>query len=524
MKVPLSWLREFASIPANISVESLEEAFVSVGFEVEGVDIQGADLSGPLVVAKVLSIQLVEGQKKPIRYVGLDCGESEIRYVICGATNFQEGDLVVASLPGAVLPGGFEIAARQTYGHTSNGMICSARELGLGDDHLGIIVLSEGTPGQDAIELLQINDVIFDIAVNPDRGYALSVRGLAREIAASLHVKYVDPISSISTSNFPINDLGIQVSIDDPSAASVIYIRTIKNFDPNARSPLWMRRRIEKCGMRAISLAVDVTNYVMLELGQPLHAFDAAKIAGSLHIRRATREVQFTTLDGQIRQLSSDNLIVADDKRALALAGTMGGLDSEVTRTTTGLAIEAARFDPMSIARNSRFHSLSSEASRRLERAVDPALAEIASARATSLLIQLGGATYVGSATAGTIPEMVTVSFDPHFVSQLLGIEVALETVAANLEIVGCSVAKTSSQQWLVTPPTWRSDLVTKSDLVEEVARLIGLNSIEGRLPIGQAATTLTPLQYRKRGVAQYLANIGFSEVYNYPFVSLEMV
>lgn len=524
MKVSLSWLREFADIPTDISVDALVEAFVSVGFEVESVAVQGADLVGPLVVAKVLSIQPVEGQKKAIRYVGLDCGEPEVRYVICGATNFQEDDLVVASLPGAVLPGGFEIAARQTYGHISNGMICSARELSLSEDHSGIIVLTEGLPGQDAIELLQINDVIFDIAVNPDRGYALSVRGLAREIASSLKVGFTDPASLIDISNFPLNTQGVQVSIDDPSAASVIFIRTIKDFDPEAQSPLWMKRRVEKCGMRAISLAVDITNYVMLELGQPLHAFDAAKVEGSLHIRRANREVQFTTLDGQIRQLNSENLVVADDKQVLALAGTMGGLDSEVRPTTTQIAIEAARFDPMSIAKNSRFHRLSSEASRRLERAVDPALAEIASVRATSLLIELGGASYIGSATAGSIPKMTPIAFNPNFVSQLLGIQVREDTVTTHLEIVGCVLVKHGSDLWSVTPPTWRSDLLTKSDLVEEVARLIGLNSIEGTLPIGKAVATLTPLQYRKRGVAEYLSSLGFSEVYNYPFVSPEIV
>ena len=524
MKVPLSWLREFAQIPDGLSAVEIEEAFVSVGFEVESVEIQGSDLTGPLVVGRVLSIEQVEGQKKPIRYVGLDCGEAEVRYVICGATNFAVGDLVVVSLPGAVLPGGFAIAARQTYGHTSNGMICSARELGLSEDHTGIIVLPEGDPGQDAIELLQINDVIFDVAINPDRGYALSIRGLAREIAASLGVSYTDPALEIETDSLPINTSGVQVLIDDPSAASVIYIRTIAEFNPDAPTPLWMSRRIEKCGMRSISLAVDVTNYVMLELGQPLHAFDSSKIQGSLHIRRADRESEFTTLDGQIRKLSATNLVVADDVQALALAGTMGGLDSEVTSTTTGLAIEAARFDPISIAKNSRFHRLSSEASRRLERAVDPALAAKASARATHLLLELGGAKYVGSASAGSKPAMPVIDFDPEFVTRLLGTTISHETVAAHLKTVGCEITIVSPALWKVTPATWRSDLLTPSDLVEEVGRLVGLNSIEGTLPRGRANATLSPIQNRKRGVAHYLANIGFSEVYNYPFVNQETV
>ncbi len=524
MKVPLSWLSEFASIPNGITSSEIADAFVAAGFEVEEVVEQGSDLTGPIVVGKALSIAQLEGQKKPIRYVELDCGEQESRFVICGATNFVVGDLVVVSLPGAILPGGFAIAARQTYGHTSNGMICSARELGIGDDHSGIIVLSEGTPGEDAISLLQLLDVVFDVAVNPDRGYALSVRGLAREIAASLEVAYVDPAHKVEVATFDINTLGIQVSIDDSTAASVIFIRTLQDFNPAAPTPLWMRRRIEKCGMRSISLAVDVTNYVMLELGQPLHAFDSKKIQGSLHIRRADREQEFTTLDGQVRKLGSTNLVVADDRHVLALAGTMGGLDSEVTETTSGLAIEAARFDPISIAKNSRFHRLSSEASRRLERAVDPELAAIASARAASLLIALGGATYVGSATAGSVLPLPTIRFNPQFVSQLLGIVCPNSTVQAHLELVGCSITKLSDGEWTVAPPTWRSDLVTPSDLVEEVGRLVGLNSIEGTLPVGRATATLSPLQYRKRGVAQYLASLGFSEVYNYPFVSQEMV
>lgn len=524
MKAPLSWIREFVNLPSDLTVEELAEAFVSVGFEVEGVEEPGKDLTGPLVVGKVLSIQNVEGQKKPIRYVGLDCGESDERYVICGATNFTVGDLVVVSLPGAVLPGGFTIAARQTYGHISNGMICSARELGLGEDHSGIIVLAEGAPGDDAISLLEIKDLIFDVAVNPDRGYALSIRGLARELAASLGIGYLDPADSVDAGFFELNSLGIQISIDDPSAASVIYIRTVEGFKPKATTPLWMRRRIEKCGMRAISLAVDVTNYVMLELGQPLHAFDAAKIEGSLHIRRADRESEFTTLDGQLRKLTPSNLLVADDRQALALAGTMGGLSSEVTETTTRLAIEAARFDPIAIAKNSRTHRLSSEASRRLERGVDPALAAIASARATSLMIELGGANYVGSARAGSLSPATAFTFNPHFVSQLLGVDVPIHTVSAHLQTVGCSIEEITPEAWLVTPASWRADLLTPADLVEEVGRLFGLNSIEGSLPIGRTSATLTPLQYRKRGVAQYLANLGFTEVYNYPFVSPETV
>ena len=526
MKVPYSWLREFAALPQEISLEELESAFVRVGFEVESIDVQGEGLTGPLVVAQVESIEELKEHKKPIRYVGLDCGEGSIRYVICGAQNFAEGDLVVASLPGAVLPGNFVISARETYGKTSNGMICSARELGISEDHAGIIVLAPGSAaiGDDAIALLQINDLIIDVAVNPDRGYALSIRGLARELAASLGVAYTDPASRVELSHLEINTLGIQPIIEDESALSVIYLRTVSGFDPQAKTPLWMSRRIEKCGMRSISLAVDITNYVMLELGQPLHAFDRSEIKGSLHIRRAGSEKSFTTLDSQVRTLSPEDLMVADDERSLALAGTMGGLNSEVTATTTELTIEAARFDPMSIAKNSRRHRLSSEASRRLERAVDPALAEIASARAVELLINLGGASHIGSACAGAPIFPSPVEFDPNYPTQLLGVEVSASTVEEKLVIVGCTVEKVSDQKWLVTPARWRSDLLNQPDLVEEVARMIGFDAIPSRLPVGKSGASLSPFQKRKRLAALTLASSGFAEVYNFPFISQEML
>jgi phenylalanyl-tRNA synthetase beta chain len=246
MRAPLSWIKEFVDIPVSISAEQISDALIRVGFEVEEIIKQGADLTGPLVFAKVLSIEELTEFKKPVRYVGLDCGEKETRYVICGATNFVVGDLIVAALPGAVLPGDFAIGARETYGKTSNGMICSARELGLGEDHSGIMTFAEATVniGADAIEGLMINDVIFDIAVNPDRGYALSIRGIAREVAGSLNLKFTDPVDALRTLSFTETGKGVTAKIADPSTASVFYLRTLSNFDPSATTPLWMRRRI----------------------------------------------------------------------------------------------------------------------------------------------------------------------------------------------------------------------------------------------------------------------------------------
>ncbi len=519
MRAPLSWIKEFVEIPATVTAEQISDGLIRVGFEVEEIIQQGADLSGPLKFAKVLSIEEITEFKKPIRYVGIDCGESETRYVICGATNFAVGDLVVAALPGAVLPGDFAIGARETYGKTSNGMICSARELGISDEHAGIMVFAENevTIGADAIEALQINDVIFDVAVNPDRGYALSIRGIAREVAASLNLKFTDPVDALRSLKFEETGKGVSAKIADTSTASVFYLRTLSDFDPKATTPIWMRRRIEKMGMRSISLVVDVTNYVMLELGQPLHAFDKAKIKGGLTIKRAGKAQKFKTLDGVERILDPEDLMVCDDEQPLALAGTMGGLSSEITETTTDIALEAVHFCPVCIAKNSRRHKLSSEASRRLERSVDPSLAQFASARFVQLLTAHSSAKHVATVVDGEPIYAPLVTIDPAYVSKTLGFEISAKQVAELLRVVGCDVDEKS---FTVDPPSWRADLLTAADLTEEVARMIGYDKIPSVLPPRPLHATLTPTQKRRRAVATMLASRGFAEVQTFPFTN----
>ena len=518
MRAPKSWIAELVDLPKSVSDQEIADALVRVGFEVEEVITQGADLKGPLVVGKVLAIEELKEHKKPIRYVELDCAEGKSRFVICGAQNFKVGDLVVVSLPGAVLPGGFAISARETYGKTSNGMICSSRELGLGDDHSGIIVLPEGKPGQDAIELLQINDTIFDIAVNPDRGYALSIRGIAREIAASLELSYRDPANK----KIDLKESGTPVNARISDGADVMYLRTLQAFDPKAPSPMWMQRRLEKCGMRSISLAVDITNYVMLELGQPLHAFDADTIDGFLEIRRAKDSKKLKTLDGIDRELNPDDLVVADSKTVLALAGTMGGADSEISDKTTRIAVEAVHFDAISIAKNSRRHKLSSEASRRFERGVDPTLAEISSARAAQLLIELGGAQYVGTSSVGKPNFLPAIKLDPSYISKRIGLQIPAQTVKEKLELVGCQVE--GKETLMVTPPSWRTELFTPADLSEEVARNIGYDQIPSVLPPRKASAALNPSQRRKRVLAQSLVARGYVEILNFPFVNRNVI
>ncbi len=525
MKIPLSWLKEFVSLPAKVSAEDIAQAFVNVGFEIEGIDYQGKDLKGPLLVGKVLSIEELSGHKKPIRYVGLDLGSGKTRFVICGARNFKVNDLVVVAVPGAVLPGNFAIAARETYGKVSDGMICSAKELGISDEHAGIIVLPEGKVGSDAIKLLEIEDVIFDVAINPDRGYAMSVRGLARELSASLKCKYTDPASNVQVKklNAIKSPKAVGVKIEDKTGADQIFIRTLDQVNTKISSPIWMQRRIEKCGMRSISLAVDITNYVMLELGQPLHAFDADVITGGLRVARANKFSKLVTLDKVERKLSADNLLICDTNSALALAGTMGGLASEVTSQTTKIALEAAHFDPISIARNSRFHKLSSEASRRMERNTDPALTEIASARAAQLLMDLAGAKYLGSSFAGLAIKPRKIKISVEKVCELIGAKYTFKQVKDALILIGCKVTGSGS---IITieVPTWRPDLSSTADFAEEIARLVGYDQIPLRLPIGKSGAKLSTMQNRKRQIALMLANQGYTEVINYPFVNQELV
>ena len=519
MRAPLSWIKEFVDIPASVTAEQISDGLIRVGFEVEEIIHQGADLTGPLKFAKVLSIEEITEFKKPIRYVGLDCGEGQTRYVICGATNFVVGDLIVAALPGAVLPGDFKIGARETYGKTSNGMICSGRELGISDDHAGIMVFAEGEVmiGGDAIEALQINDVIFDVAVNPDRGYALSIRGIAREVAGSLGLKFTDPVDALRTLKFAETGKGVTAKIGEKRSASVFYVRTLSNFDPKATTPIWMRRRIEKMGMRSISLVVDVTNYVMLELGQPLHAFDKSKIKGGLTIKLAGKAQKFKTLDGVERTLDPNDLMVCDDEQPLALAGTMGGLSSEISETTTDIALEAVHFCEVCIAKNSRRHKLSSEASRRLERSVDPSLAEFASARFVQLLTAHSSAEHVATVVDGEPIYAPLVTIDPAYVSKTLGFEIPAKKVAEVLRVIGCDVDEKS---FTIDPPSWRADLLTPADFTEEVARMIGYDKIPSVLPPRPLHATLTPTQKRRRAVATMLASRGLAEVQTFPFTN----
>ncbi|MGI5374108.1 phenylalanine--tRNA ligase subunit beta [Streptomyces sp. CA-251387] len=528
MRVPLSWLREYVDLPATETGRDVQAKLISAGLEVETVEQLGADLKGPLVVGQVLTIEELTEFKKPIRFCTVDVGTAngtgEPQELICGARNFQVGDKVVVVLPGAVLPGGFEIAARKTYGRVSHGMICSTSELGMGDDGThGIIVLPPETEvGKDAIELLELVDEVLDIAVTANRGDCLSIRGVARETA----IAYGLPLRDPALLDVPgPNAFGYPVQVSDPIGCDRFTARTVTGLSPEARSPIWLQRRLQKVGMRPISLAVDITNYVMMELGQPLHAYDRKLVQGTIGVRRAEEGEKLVTLDGVERKLHAEDLVITDERGPIGLAGVMGGANTEIAdhddveNATTDVVIEAAHFDQVAIARTARRHKLSSEASRRFERGVDPAAAAAAAQRTVDLLVLLAG----GTAEAG-VTEVVTPS-GPHTITtpadhpdKVAGVVYGRETVVRRLQEIGCDVY--GQDELIVTVPSWRPDLLEPNDLAEEVIRLEGYENLPSTLPKPPSGRGLTHRQRLHRRVGRVLAGAGYVEAPNYPFVS----
>jgi len=519
MRAPLSWLSEYVDLPPGESARDIAARLIRAGLEVETVDYAGADIEGPLLVGRVLEFtEETHKNGKTIRWCQVDVGEAEPRGIVCGALNFASGDLVVVALPGAVLPGGFTISARKTYGHVSDGMICSARELGVGDDHSGIMVLDggEGVPGDDATELLHLRDEVLDIAVTPDRGYALSIRGIAREIATAYGLPLRDPADL----EVGYEGEGYPVRIEDLDRCPVFAARTVTGFNPDAPSPRWMQRRIQLAGMRSLSLAVDITNYVMLELGEPIHGYDRTLLSGPIVVRRAKPGEKLTTLDDVVRDLDPDDLLITDDSGPIGLAGVMGGATTELGPTTTEIVIEAANFEATGVARTARRHKLPTEGAKRWERGVDPALPAAAAQRVVDLLVELGGAAAESGGTlVGRVPEPPRVEIDSSLPSQVVGVEYSAEEVAHRLALVGARVTPLEGGRLSVVPPTWRPDLTDPYDLVEEVARLHGYEAIPSVLPVAPAGRGITFGQRVRRRIERAVAASGYVEAPSYPFI-----
>ena len=544
MRVPLSWLGEYVDLAENVTPEQVQADLVKVGFEEE--DIHGGDISGPIVVGEVLEFTPEEQSNgKTIRWCQVRVapdgqhaadGGDAIHGIVCGAGNFFVGDKVVVTLPGAVLPGPFPIAARKTYGHVSDGMMASAKELGLGDSHDGIIRLSEmgldPEVGTDALELLGLSESAVEINVTPDRGYAFSIRGVAREYAHSTGAAFRDPATEVITAHgvTETKSFGKEfpVSVDDLApirgriGCNVFATRVVRGIDATAPTPSWMVSRLKLAGIRSISLPVDISNYVMIELGQPNHAYDLDKLSGDIVVRRATKGEKIVTLDEAERTLDAEDLLITSGGKAVGLAGVMGGANTEISNETKNVLIEAANFDPVSIARSARRHKLSSEASKRFERGVDPEVAAVAAGRVAQLLVELAGGEIVDEGSYFNhfvAPAAIEL---PHgFVSNLIGLEYSDTQIDSSLSEIGC-VVENSGNGFTVTPPTWRPDLTDKWTLAEEVARIVGYHLIPAELPVAPPGRGYTVAQDVRRRVSNTLAATGHTEVLSYPFFDEE--
>ncbi|WP_110181451.1 phenylalanine--tRNA ligase subunit beta [Nocardioides solisilvae] len=526
MKAPLSWIKEYVDVPADVTTEELTRRLTLTGLKLEAVESPGAQISGPLVVGRVLTME-PEPQKngKTINWCTVDVGDAngtgEPQGIVCGAHNFAPGDLVVVILPGGVLPGNFEISARKTYGHLSAGMICSARELGLGEDHDGIIVLpaDAGEPGQDARGVLGLDEEVIELEVNPDRAYALSLRGIAREVAVSVEgaTGFRDPALRDTP---PANDAGHPVVVEDPTGCPVFVARKVTGFDPSAPTPSFIADRIAAAGMRSISLAVDVTNYVMLETGRPIHGYDADKLRGPLVVRRAAAGERMVTLDGTQRVLSPEDLVVTDDSGIIGLGGVMGGETTEMSATTTSILVEAAHWDAVSMFRTGKRHRITSEAGKRNERGVDPTICEAAADRVVELLVAHGGgAADPGVTVVGTPPPMPTLTVAGDRAARVSGMEISEQTAAEMLRAVGCEVSGEGTGTLSVVPPPWRPDLTDPQDTTEEVVRLVGYDKVPSVVPVPPAGRGLTRVQQLRRRFSRTAAAEGYTEVVTFPFV-----
>ena len=516
MKVPYSWLQRHVEI--DLDLDELVDVMGRNGLEVEEVHHPGAGTHG-VRTARVLDRRAhPDADKLQVVRVTAEDGDGELE-VVCGAWNFEVGDVVAHAPPGAAIPG-MTMEARKLRGVTSNGMICSARELELGEDHEGILVLPPDTPpGLDLLELLPIGEPVIEVAVQPDRGDHLSVLGIARELAAILDV----PLDLPEPPPAPAAG-GVPVRLDTDGCERFATI-TLEDV-AHAASPLWLQQRLVQCGVRPIDAVVDVTNYVMLELGQPLHAFDLDRIAGGeLTVRDAAAGEQLVTLDDQSRELADGDLVIDHARGPASLAGVMGGRDTEVGPQTTRVLLEAAVWEPSRIRATSQRLKLVSEASQRFARGVDPAGAERAVARAAQLLGELVGATAVASslATASPSPDWARrdrVEIDPVRIQRMLAVdELDVAHQTRLLQRAGCAVEDVGGQRLVLSPPSWRWDLVREADVAEELARLHGYDHIPAALPSPPLMGGLTPTQRLERELREAVLAGGFHEAITRPFV-----
>jgi phenylalanyl-tRNA synthetase beta chain len=528
MKISLNWIKQYVDID-GVSTDELKRAVTLLGFEVEGVISTGLAPLQNVVVGEILTREKIPNLKKEISLCTVNVGEAHggVRTIVCGAHNCDAGNRVPVALPGAVLPSGFQIAERKTYGHFSQGMMCAADELGLNSDHSGLLILDPQTPiGQPINEAIPGGDTVLDIEITPNRPDALSHIGMARELAAWFRKELRYPEIKFrgetqGTRPDLLKDIRVESSEDCP-----LYVGIAMTGVKVGPSPQWMQDRLNAVGIRPINNLVDVGNYVMMELGQPLHVFDAKKIGGQqIVIRRATEGEKLTTLDNKERTLNSRMLVIADETKPLVVAGVMGGANAEVDATTTDIVIEAAYFRPQSVRWTSKKLGLSSDSSYRFERGVDPHGTLEAAQRAVDLIIETAGGTVVGPSfkVGGEKPWEREIVVTPAYINEKLGFEIPADEQRAALEALDLVIrheepTETRGPAWTVSIPTWRGDLDRPIDLVEEVLRVYGTEKVPPAPAIGPAlveSEDAAPVVYNRK-VTEYLVGQHFHECVNY--------
>jgi phenylalanyl-tRNA synthetase beta chain len=515
MRVPLSWLTEY--VDPGLPVDELSRVMTTGGLIVEAIE-RPTDAVRGVRVAEVRGVAPIEGSDK-LSLVEVYDGDAE-RSIVCGASNFAVGDRVAAALPGAELPGGVRIDRRPIFGHASDGMLASARELAIGDDHRGILVLDADAPlGADLREWLDLDDPVLDIEVTPDRGYLMSILGVARDVAALTGAPLREPRVVP-----PPGDSRVPVRIEDPDRCRRFDVRTIDGVTIGP-SPAWLQRRLTAAGMRPVSNVVDATNAVMLEIGNPIHAYDEALLAGpELVVRTARAGERLRTLDGVDRELDPEDLLICDAKGPVGLAGVMGGEDTEINDATADVVLEVANFTPRTVLRTARRHQLVTQGSMRWERMVPPESAPVAATRCAELITRIaGGVVTTGADHYPTPPEHRPITLRPARAAAYLGLQVDADEQRALLERIGCAVAEGGADGAVaVTRPAYRPDLQLEVDLYEEIARIHGYDRVPETLPSTGQVGARAPERLAQQRLRETLAGAGWHEVLTDPFIAAD--
>ncbi|PSU96957.1 phenylalanine--tRNA ligase subunit beta [Photobacterium kishitanii] len=519
MKFSESWLREWVN-PA-VNSEELAHQITMAGLEVDGIEAVAGEFTGVKVGQVVECAQHPDADK--LRVTKVDVGAEELLDIVCGASNCRQGIKVAVATVGAVLPGDFKIKKAKLRGQPSHGMLCSFTELGIDVESDGIMELAaDAVLGTDFREFLGLDDVTIDVDLTANRADCLSIAGLAREVGVLNRTEVTEPQFDIVA---PTAADTISIDVKAPVACPRYLGRIVRNVNVQAETPLWMQEKLRRCGTRSIDPIVDITNYVLLEMGQPMHAFDLAKIDGGIVVRMAEQDEKLTLLDGSEAKLNSNTLVIADDTQALAIAGIFGGQFSGVSTETKDILLECAFFAPDAIRGRARSYGLHTDSSHRFERGVDATLQMKAMERATALIVEICGgevAPIVEAESETDLPKAATIELRRIKLDRLLGHAIASEEVVEILTRLGCDV-ETTDAGWKATAPAWRFDMAIEEDLVEEVGRIFGYNNIPNQSPVAALSMNLhKEANLPLKRVRDLLVGRGFQEAITYSFVEPE--